>query len=151
MEPTLDIRVEGEAGSIPVRAFLEVLRTSLEVLDRLERAERPPLRLPGTWLITDLRASSAVATLRRTDAPHLQSHLRLLEGIGQLRGSQELPTYFSPDIAEALVKIGKQTRRPGVSGVSFQLPGTPESEPRVEQVSESVVLPQVRHRPSLEH
>lgn len=140
MEPTLDVRVEGEAGSIPVRAFLEVLRTSLEVLDQLERAERSPSRLPGTWLIADLRNSSAVATLRRPDAPHLQTHLRLLEGIGQLRESQELPPYFSPDIAEALVKIGKQARQPGVSGVSFQLPRTPDSEPRLEQVSEAVVL-----------
>lgn len=139
MEPTLDVRVEGEAGSIPARAFLEVLRTSLEILDQLERAERLPSRLPGSWLIADLRTSSAVATLRRPDAPHLQTQLRLLEGIGQLRESEELPPYFSPDIAEALVKIGKQARQPGVSGVSFQLPRTPESEPRVEQVSEAVV------------
>lgn len=139
MEPNLAVRVEGEPGSIPARAFLEVLRTSLELLDQLERAERLPSKLPGSWLIADLRTSSAVATLRRPDAPQLQTHLRLLEGIRQLHERQELPPYFSSDIAEGLVKIGKQARQPGVSGVSFQFPGSPESGPRTEHVSEAVV------------
>lgn len=139
MEPTLDVRIEGEAGSIPAHAFLEVLRVSLDMLDQLERAERLPAKLPGGWLIADLRTSSAVATLRRPDADELHSHVRLVEGIGLLRQSQELPPYFSPDIAECLVKIGKQTRQPGVSGVSFELPKTSELEARTEHVSEAVV------------
>jgi hypothetical protein len=139
MEPTLDVRVEGEPGSIPAHAFLEVLRISLDLLDQLERAERLPTKLPGSWLIADLRTSSAVATLRRPDAPELHSHLRLLEGVGRLRESQELPPYFSPDIADGLVKIGKQTRQPGVSGVSFELPKTSDFDARTEHVSEAVV------------
>lgn len=139
MEPRLDVRVEGEPGSIPAHAFLEVLRVTLGLLDQLERAERLPSRLPGGWLIAGLRNSSAVATLRRPDAPDLQSHLRLLEGVGRLRDSQELPPYFSPDIAEGLVKIGKQARQPGVSGVSFQLLSSGEVAERTEHVSEAVV------------
>ena len=59
--------------------------------------------------------------------------------MGQLRENQELPPYFSPDVAEGLARIGKQARLPGVSGVSLQIPGTPESGPRTEQISEAVV------------
>ena len=139
MEPTLDVRVEGEPGSIPAHAFLEVLRISLDLLEQLERAERAPSKPRGSWLIADLRTASAVATLRRPDAPRLQTHLRLIDGVGQLRGRQELPPYFSPDIAEGLVRIGKQVRQPGVSGVSFQLPPTADSESRIEHVSEAVI------------
>ena len=108
MEPMLDVRVEGEPGSIPAHAFLEVLRISLDLLEQLERAERAPSKPRGSWLIADLRTASAVATLRRPDAPRLQTHLRLIDGVGQLRRRQELPPYFSPDIAEGLVRIGKQ-------------------------------------------
>ncbi len=139
MEPTLEVLVEGEAGSIPAHAFLEVLRVSLDLLDQLERAERRPSKPPGRWLIADLRTSSAMATLRRPDAPDLQSHMRLLEGVGRLRESQELPPYFSADIAEGLVKLGKQTRQPGVSGVSFRLPRSGDFDARTEHLSEAVV------------
>ena len=139
VEPTFAVRVDGEPGAIPARAFMDVLRISLDLLDRLERAEGPHAKQPGRWLIADLHTSSAVATLRRPDAPQSQTHLRLIEGIGQLRELQELPPYFSSDIAEDLIKLGRQARQPGVSGVSFQLPGTVEAGPRTEPVSEAVV------------
>lgn len=140
MEPTLDVRIEGEPGSIPARAFLEVLRVSLELLDQLERVESLAKTRPGGWLIADLRNSSAVATLRRPDSSNLQSHLRLVQGVAQLRHSEELPPYFSPDIADGLVKIGRQIRRPGISGVTFRIPGTDDTEPIAEAVTEAVVL-----------
>jgi len=89
-ESRLEVCVEGEPGAIPARAFLEVLRTSLHLLDQLEHAEQLPTRRPGRWLIAELRNESAVAALRRPDAPGLQTPLRLLDGIGQLRQSEEL-------------------------------------------------------------
>lgn len=140
MEPTLDVRVEGEPGSIPAHAFLEVLRVSLDLLDQLERAESLPTKPVRGWLIADLRNSSAVATLRRPDYSNLQSHLRLVQGVGQLRQSEELPPYFSPDIAEGLVKIGRQIRLPGISGVTFRIPGTDDSDAVAEAVTEAVVV-----------
>ncbi|HET6909108.1 MAG TPA: hypothetical protein VFH54_07205 [Mycobacteriales bacterium] len=139
MEPMLDVRVEGEAGSIPALAFLDVLRTSLDLLDQLERAESLNSKPAGGWLIADLRSSSAVATLRRPDAANLQSHLRLVQGVGSLRQSEELPPYFSPDIAEGLVKIGRQLRQPGISGVTFVVPGLDGAAPVSEPVTEAVV------------
>lgn len=138
-ESRLEVRVEGEPGAIPARAFLEVLRTSLHLLDQLEHAEQLPTRRPGRWLIAELRNESAAAALRRPDAPGLQTPLRLLDGIGQLRQSEELPPYFSLAIAEGLVKLGKHVRQEGVSGVSFRTTESDGQSARTERVSETVV------------
>lgn len=139
MDPTLDVRVEGLPRSIPARAFLEVLRLSLDLLDQLERAEHHLTRRPGHWLIAELKNSSAVATLHRPDAPDLQTPRRLVEGMGDLRQRQELPAYFSSDVAEGLAKIGKQLRQPGVSGVTFGLPSSDGRPRRSEQLTETVI------------
>ena len=138
-EGRLEVRVEGQPGAVPARAFLEVLRISLDLLDQLERAEQLPARQPGRWLIAELRNESATAALRRPGAPDLQAPSRLVDGIGQLRQSEGLPPYFSPAIAEGLAKIGKHARQEGVSGVSFQLPPANGGQGRVEGVTEAVV------------
>lgn len=137
-EPRLEVHVEGRLGAIPARAFLEVLRTSLDLLDQLERAENPVLKRPGKWLIAELRNESAAAVLRREDAPELQTPFRLVKGIGQLRHSEELPQYFSPATAKGLERIGAYAHREGVSGVNFRV--LKGGEPPVEeQVTEAVV------------
>lgn len=124
VDARLDVRVEGPPGAISARAFLDVLRTSLDLLEQLERAELLNSRPAGEWLIADLKNSSAAATLHRPDAPDLQSARRLVDGIGALRERQELPAYFSPEVAAGLARIAKQSRRPGVTGVSFGVPTT---------------------------
>jgi hypothetical protein len=139
VDPTLNVRVEGAPGAIPARAFIEVLRTSLDVLDQLERAENVAAKPPGGWLISELQNSSAVAVLRRPDAPSVQSPLRLVEGLALLKEQQELPPYFSPDVARDLVRIGGQMRLPGVSGVTFGIPAGNEVAARQEQVTEAVL------------
>lgn len=139
-ESRLEVRVEGQPGAIPARAFLDVLRTSLDLLDQLERADQAPHQQPGRWLIAELRNESATAALRRPDAPELQTPLRLIDGIGQLRQSEGLPPYFSPAIAEGLVRIGKQVRQEGVSGVSFRTVEPDGETGHAEQVTEAVML-----------
>lgn len=134
----LEVRVEGEPGMIPAGTFLDVLRTTLELLDQLERAEHPGEARPGAWIIAELRNSSAAVALRRPDAPDLQTPVRLVEGVDWLRTRQELPPYFSSDTAGILAKIGGYARRPGVSGVTFSHVEAGGSR-RSEQVSEAVV------------
>lgn len=137
-ESRLEVHVEGRISAIPARAFLEVLRTSLNVLDQLERAENLSTKRPGKWLIAELRNESAIAVLRREDVAELQTPSRLVDGIRQLRHSQELPRYFSPAIALGLAKIGAHIRQEGVSGVNFRV--TKTNEPPVEEhVTASVV------------
>lgn len=150
-ESTLDVRVEGQPGAIPARAFLDVLRTALDLLDQLERAEHAYGKLPGRWLIGELRNESATAVLRRPDAPGLQTPLRLVDGIGQLRQAEGLPAYFSPAIAEGLVRIGRQVRQEGVSGVSFRSPEEDGHAARTEQVSESVIAHALASVEGVEH
>jgi hypothetical protein len=135
----LEVRVEGAPGSIPVRAFLDALRGSLDVLDQLERAEHPDTRGPGRWLIADLSTSSANAVLRRADAPDLQTPLRLVEGVAALREQQVLPPYFSSATVAALVRVGEQTHRPGVSGVTLALLDSSPQPLRSEELSEAVL------------
>lgn len=139
MDATLDVRVDGAPGAISARAFLEVLRASLDLLGQLERAEHVRAKASGDWLIAELGNSSALATLHRPDAPELQSPRRLVEGIAALRWQQELPAYFSTDVAEGLARIGKQVRRQGVTGVSFGLPSIDGALARREQLSDDVV------------
>jgi len=139
VDASLDVRVEGAPGAISARAFLEVLRSSLDLLDQLERAEHRRTKPAGDWLIAELQNSSAAATLHRPDAPGLQTPRRLVEGIAALREQQELPAYFSADVAEGLAKIGKQVRRQGVTGVSFSLPAMDGEQAQREQLSEGVV------------
>ena len=139
MNAKLDVRVDGEPGAISARAFLHVLTSSLDLLEQLERAEHLQAKATGDWLIAELKNSSAAATLHRPDAPDLQTPRRLVEGIAALREQQELPAYFSPDVAKGLAKIGKQVRRQGVTGVSFGLPATDGVQARHEQLSDLVV------------
>lgn len=137
-ESRLEVHVEGHVGAIPARTFLEVLRTSLDMLDQLERAGNPGKARRGKWLIAELRNNSAVAVLRRDDPVTPAAPVRLVNGIRQLQVSQDLPQYFSPGIAECLAKIGSQVRQEGVTGISFRVPNP--SEPSLEgQVSEPVV------------
>lgn len=138
VDATLEVRLEGLPGTIPVRAFVEVLRTSLDLLEQLERAEHLDSKKPGSWLIAELRNSSAAAALRRPDAPDVQTPQRLIDGVGQLRVSEGLPRYFSSEMAQHLVKIGRLIRQEGVSGVSFSLPLDGDSV-HTEPVSEAVV------------
>jgi hypothetical protein len=138
-ETTLEVHVEGAPGAIPARAFLDVLRTSLDILDQLERAEHPLAKVAGQWLVAELRNESATALLRRPDAPSPEAPLRLVEGVGQLRKAEGLPRYFSPGIAVDLVKIGRQVRQEGVSAVRFVVPGTDGAPARAEEVSSTVV------------
>ena len=138
-EARLDVRIEGQPGAIPARAFLEVLSTAIDLLDDLDRAEQPSAKLPGRWLIAELRNESATAALRRAGFPESQSPLRLVDGIGQLGQSEGLPPYFSSEVAEGLVKIGKRVRQEGVSGVSFSVSGADVGSARIEHVSELVV------------
>lgn len=139
MDAPLEVRVEGEPGAISARAFLDVLRTSLDLLDQLERAEHRRAKPAGDWLIAELQNSSAAATLHRPDAPGLQSARWLVEGISALREQQELPPFFSTDVADALAKMGKQSRRQGVTGISFGLPSATGAPDRREQLSEAVI------------
>ncbi len=138
-ETVLEVHVEGAPGAVPARAFLEVLRTSLDILDQLERAERPLAKAAGQWLVAELRNESATALLRRPDAPSPQAPLRLVEGVGQLRKTEGLPPYFSPEIAGGLIKIGRQVRQEGVSGVRLLVPATEGVPARAEEVSSAVV------------
>lgn len=135
----LDVHVEGQSGAIPARAFLEVLSTTIDLLDNLDRAGQPSARLPGRWLIAELRNESATAALRRSDSPESQSPFRLVDGIAQLGQSEGLPPYFSSEVAEGLVKIGKHVRQEGVSGVSFGIPRAEDESARIEHVSELVI------------
>lgn len=139
MDPLeLEVRVDGAPGSIPAKAFLDVVRGNLEVLDQLERAEHPDTR-PGPWLIADLRTGSALAVLRRADAPDLQTPLRLVDGVAALRERDELPPYFSSATVATLVRIGDQSRRPGVSGVTLTLLDSSPERRRSEELSTTVL------------
>jgi hypothetical protein len=138
-EAMIEVHVEGAPGAVPARAFLEVLRTSLDILDQLERAERPLAKTSGQWLVAELRNDSATATLWRPDAPSPHAPLWLVDGVGQLRRTEGLPQYFSPEIAAGLIKIGRQVRRDGVGGVRFLVPATEETPARAEEVSSTVV------------
>jgi hypothetical protein len=138
-ETMLEVHVEGAPGAVPARAFLEVLRASLDILDQLERAEGPLTKVTGQWLVAELRNESATALLRRRDTPSPEAPLRLVEGVGQLRQAEGLPPYFSPGIAAGLIKIGRQVRQEGVSGVKFMVPATDGLPARAEEVSSTVV------------
>ena len=119
-ETTLEVRVEGEPGAIPANAFVDIVRLSLDLLDRVERAEhlgKPPHS--GTWLIAQLRNSSAAVVLRHPDTPHAQTPLHVVTGVQRLAEVPELPPYFSPDAAKGLAQIGEKIRKHGLSGVTF--------------------------------
>ncbi|MHB1533164.1 MAG: hypothetical protein ACYC1D_00850 [Acidimicrobiales bacterium] len=137
--PTLEVHLEGQPGSIPARAFLDVFRRGLDVLEQLERAERPQARQQGSWLIAELRNESATATLWRPDAPELQTPSRLIDGVGQLRLAEGLPPYFSTAVVKELVEIGKRGRGKGLSGVSFRVPPSGAGAERAEQITETVI------------
>jgi hypothetical protein len=135
----LEVRIEGEPGAVPARAFLDVLRTTLEILDQLDRAERSGAVPAGGWLISALRSSSAVVALRRPEAPDPQAAHRLVHGVRQLAQQQELPPHFSPTTATALIRIGRWTHQPGVSGVTFTVPAGPGRSADSESVSAAAV------------
>lgn len=92
-ESRLEVSVDGEIGAIPARAFLEVLRVSLDVLEQLDRAEHPTVKQASPWLIADLRSGSAVAVLRREDAADAEAPVHLVTGVRRLHESPELPPY----------------------------------------------------------
>ena len=136
----LEVRVEGEDGAIPARSFLTVLRTSLDLLDQLEHAANPGAKKAAGWLIAELRNASAAALLRPADTTDEETAMRLVDGITQLREREELPPYFSPDIAAGIVKIGKQARVTGVSGVIFTLSAVGDADPRTsERITDAVI------------
>ena len=134
-ESRLEVRVEGSVGAIPARAFLDVLRTSLQMLDELDRALQSP---PSQWLIEDLRSGSAVAVLRREGVASGETPQRLVDGIRQLREAEELPRFFSPTLAGHLVKIGKYFLQEGISRISYRVPNAALSD-QPEPVTGSVV------------
>lgn len=146
----LEVHVEGRVGAIPARAFLEVLRTSLDVLEELDRAERGPRGKAGRWLIAELRNESATAVLRRDVEPDNQIASRLVAGIGQLHRSDKLPSFFSPRIATDLAKIGSYARRDGVTGVQFRVSDGGTS-PLEERVNEAVVTNALASVEGVEH
>ena len=150
-ESRLDVHVEGQSRAIPARAFLEVLSRAIDLLEDLDRAEQRSARLPGRWLIAELRNESATAALHRADSPQSQSPFRLVEGIAQLGQSEKLPPYFSAKVAEGLVKIGKLVRQEGVSGVSFGIPRAEDAPARIEYVSELVIANALASLEGVEH
>lgn len=136
----VEVHVEGELGAIPARAFLNVLRVTLDVLDQVDRAGRASAPPRGHWLIAELLNQSAAAVLWREDDPESPTPLRLVDGVRQLHHAPGLPPYFSPQTARALATIGIEARRKGVSGIVYKVPA-PEGGERLESdVSEAVVV-----------
>lgn len=134
-ESRLEVHVEGRPGAIPAQAFLDVLRTSLVLLDKLERAENLARGASGRWLIEELRNESATAVLVRPG--EVNAPLRLVDGVHQLHDTAALPSYFSPDIARAVAQVRAHARQPGVTGVTYRTL-TPNLEIVEEQVTEDV-------------
>ena len=138
MATRLAVRIEGPTGAIPAQAFVDVLRTSLHILQELDRAGRMAGGRPGTWLLEDLRIGSAEATLRRDGPESSGAPERLVDGIRRLREAEELPQFFSPKLATDMARIGRYIGQAGVSGVSYHAL-SPGAATRSEAITGEVV------------
>lgn len=126
--PRLEVHVQGPPGSVPARAFLEVLRHSLDALEEIDRGAGASKSRPGKWLIAELRNESAAAVLWRPDTPELPTAGRLVSGLNKWSTSEGLPDYLSSRVATSVIKIGELLRRRRVDGVSYRVPGAIASE-----------------------
>lgn len=118
MASRLAVRVEGPAGAISAQAFADVLRTSLNMLQELDRADPRLGARTGVWLLQDLRIGSAEATLGLAEVESSEAPERLVGGLRQLREAEELPQFFSPKLATNVARMGGYIGHAGVSGVS---------------------------------
>ncbi len=138
-DATLEVTLEGAAGSIPARVFLDIMRGSLDLLQQLERADPETRGRPGEWLIADLRIGSAAAVVARPDAGDLQSPSRLLDGVQQLRRNEGLPAFFSEAMVRTLAMMGGKALHGGLGGMSFGVSAADGTRGRTEHVGDDVV------------
>lgn len=138
-DATLEVRLEGASGSIPVRIFLHIMRSSLDLLQQLERVDPETRVRPGEWLIADLRNGSAEAVVQRPGTAGLQLPSRLLDGVQQLREGEGLPAFFSEAMVRTLATMGDEGLRHGLGGVTFGVPASAGTPKRSEHVGGDVI------------
>jgi hypothetical protein len=116
----LRLRIEGEAGEVTLRAFVDILNRARYILGDLDSAisERPRGSLE--WYISDLAVGSAVAVVEsRPKVPEADDHLALMvsanfvSGLDIVERGEAIPPYFSDTDMGRVRAIAQRLGKPG--------------------------------------
>lgn len=113
----LKIKVGGELGRISVRAWTEVLTTTIKLLDELDHSGLPPSE--RDWVVTGLREGSLVTYITPANPTSGEALPRTLETVNSLQSRPEIPPGATETALRGVIKITGYVGKRGITSIEM--------------------------------
>jgi hypothetical protein len=140
----LRLHVEGDAGAVPFKVFLDILNKSRLILDELDSAISETPKGLLDWRIVDLGIASADAVIEARGPADIDNYPQLvcanfIDGLNAIEGEDGgvFPAYFSEQSLKRVKGIAKDLKPDGGGASGFQAQN-------LDQGSEAHVTPRTR-------